>query len=466
MRKKAETENKKKMSLRARSQYRRRHETWEMLERRVYVRRTVVKHILTIAALAAAALLVLDLWVFRGTRHEPRTWERETTQVAVTFKNETSFRQELAVAYPRIGKMLKTTYVIPGLKATRTLQGTFRAYSMCTVMTPQGMCVTEDYIMVSAYCHTHRHNSVIYLMRRSDGALLKTIPLGGKAHVGGMAYDPVHQNVWVSGGVTGSAKAVGYSLESLVNYDETSAQPARAKYNYTLATITRNSYMTYIRDALLVGFFSRSGRSDLERFNITADGGLKARMVTTYDALYKSVSADFMAFTPGEVQSVAEYDPFILLGRSYGMTFSSLQIYRNTDVSDVFTTSDARKIISFPQKMEQVYPYDGQLYCLFEAGAYAYRLQPRFNSDRIMVFDMDDLLPGYNEKDSSLQNAVSQLVAWPYETVTDRNMTDSEEAAESAEEAKNAAETAEISVSENAEPAESTAASRALTAIP
>jgi hypothetical protein len=45
----------------------------------------------------------------------------------------------------------------------------------------------------------------------------------------------------------------------------------------------------------------------------------------------------------------------------------------------------------FPQKMEQIYVYDGKLYCLFESAAYAYRAQPALKVDRIMIFDAEDM---------------------------------------------------------------------------
>ena len=57
------------------------------------------------------------------------------------------------------------TYVIPGLKNTRTLLTEKGATpAMCTSMTPQGLAVTEDYVLISAYCSTQKHNSVIYVI--------------------------------------------------------------------------------------------------------------------------------------------------------------------------------------------------------------------------------------------------------------------------------------------------------------
>ena len=376
------------------------------------------------AVFAAVTLLFLwylgDAFIFRGME-EPRTRYRDTNRTPAFYRTENEMKQALAVRFHDLAKDVKKTYVIPGMKATKSIVGNFHATSICTSMTPQGMCVTEKYVFISAYCHTHRHNSVLYMLDRETGKYIKTIVLGGRAHVGGMAYDPVNRNVWVSGGTEGAAKAVCYSLSDLETYNINSKTAVSAKYNYTLATITRSSYMSYTDGALLVGYFS-DGMSDLERFNLTEEGGLNAQIYVDYDSVHESVSADFNAYTPGEIQSVAASDPYILLSRSIGIMNSSLQIYRNTDVVDTFSEHDAAKIISFPQKLEQVYPYDGQLYCLFESAAYAYRSQPALKIDRVLVFDLDDIVPDANDKKSGagdiLEN-VTKLVRWPWDTDSD-----------------------------------------------
>ena len=61
------------------------------------------------------------------------------------------------------------TYVVPGLKSTRTLKvkGDGEA-EVCTSMTPQGLAFTEDYILVSAYCKTKAHDSVIYVIDKES----------------------------------------------------------------------------------------------------------------------------------------------------------------------------------------------------------------------------------------------------------------------------------------------------------
>ena len=77
------------------------------------------------------------------------------------------------------------TYIIPGLRYTRTFlnaEGTKQA--VCTSMTPQGLAVTDEYVLVSAYCHTEKHNSVIYVINKETHRFIKEVVLPGLPHVG------------------------------------------------------------------------------------------------------------------------------------------------------------------------------------------------------------------------------------------------------------------------------------------
>lgn len=40
-------------------------------------------------------------------------------------------------------------------------------------MTPQGLTLTENYLLISAYCHDHQHHSVIYVLDRITGVKIK-----------------------------------------------------------------------------------------------------------------------------------------------------------------------------------------------------------------------------------------------------------------------------------------------------
>lgn len=71
----------------------------------------------------------------------------------------------------------------------------------CSDMVPQGITFAGDYVLISAYCKDHEHNSVIYVFNESDKSYYGTIKLPNKEHVGGVAYDCSRDgNIWVSNG--------------------------------------------------------------------------------------------------------------------------------------------------------------------------------------------------------------------------------------------------------------------------
>lgn len=107
------------------------------------------------------------------------------------------------------------TYVIPGLKAAKTVDSKTGITDICTSMTPQGMDVTEDSIFVSAYCHTKRHNSVLFEIDKKTGRFVKEIIMPNQTHAGGIAYDNLKQMLWVSDYVDGQAAVSLYTMEAL-----------------------------------------------------------------------------------------------------------------------------------------------------------------------------------------------------------------------------------------------------------
>ena len=168
------------------------------------------------------------------------------------------------------------TYVVPGLKSTRTLKvkGDGEA-EVCTSMTPQGLAFTEDYILVSAYCKTKAHDSVIYVIDKESRRFVKEIVLNTKAHVGGMAYDTMNQILWVTGQGSTWAQANAITLSHLENYSfDDGYHPIEFDMSYNLYKIKRASFMTYHDGALFVGFFTQDNASVIEKYLINADGTL------------------------------------------------------------------------------------------------------------------------------------------------------------------------------------------------
>lgn len=289
------------------------------------------------------------------------------------------------------------TYVVPGLKATKTLQvRTTGNPDMCTSMTPQGLAVTEDYILISAYCRTKEHNSVIYVLDKETHEFIKEIVLGTRAHVGGMAYDTMNHNLWVTGQGSTWAQANAITLQHLEEYDfNESFEPLKFDMSYNLYRMKRASFMTYHDGALFVGFFTQDDASIIEKYLVNADGTLYEktdmnlkRTVGVIDPVACAVS---MQVISGKVQGMAFYDNKILLTRSWGVMPSEVQIF-NYSRYGILSSSEAYKTVRFPERLEQIYQDGNNIYALFESAAYSYRMSSINKIDRVVKLDGDSLV--------------------------------------------------------------------------
>ena len=216
--------------------------------RRKYLRLLLV---LLLLAVAGGSYSYYAL-VYR-TSTEPQPQRSHTTSEAV-YSLES--RMKLLHLTPKVREAAFTgraaeidygTYMIPGLKHTETqVFGEKGTSDICTSMTPQGLAVTEDYLFVSSYCQTGTHNSVIYMIDKKSHEFIKEIVLRNKSHVGGLAYDTIHHNLWIAGMSRGLAQVNAISLDQLEEYSfQDEYQPIVYSQSYDLYAISRNSFLTY-----------------------------------------------------------------------------------------------------------------------------------------------------------------------------------------------------------------------------
>lgn len=295
------------------------------------------------------------------------------------------------------------TYVIPGLKATKTTTASGKM-AMCTSMTPQGLAVTDKYLIISAYCYTHSHNSVLYLLDKETHKFLKEIVLWDQSHVGGLAYDSEHHILWISGQKNGVAYANSYTIDQLELYDlNRNKKPLPFHSQDPLYTLTRNSFMTYHDGDLYAGYFSLDGDSVIEQYPIMSNGKLllasnrKISNSRNLDILAQYALPTSIADISRQVQGIAFAGDYIFLSQSYGLGESKLRIYHNTlDDPDTkkydFRDENAIRTITLPSKLEQIYVSDTKVYMLFEGGAYSYRWEPIFNVDRVISIDLERMI--------------------------------------------------------------------------
>lgn len=341
--------------------------------------------------------------IYRG-KHEPEPVEASTsTQPLYSLKSRRNWlsltpKLKAAAFNGRAAEIDYGTYVVPGLTATQTqIFGQKNSSDICTSMTPQGLAVTEDYLLVSAYCHSGTHNSVIYVIDKKNHTFVKELVLRNKSHVGGLAYDPVHQNIWISGMSRGIPQVNAITLEQLESYSfQESYQPLVYSQSYDLYAITRTSFITYHDNALYVGYFTQNTASVLEEYDIAEDGTLitqfSSDMPDMVDSFTPIALPSDMRVITEQAQGVAFYENKILFSHSYGIFPSTIQIFNNNTFQKLLEKENAESSLYLPEKLEQIYVDGEDLYVLFESAAYSYRASSLIKMDRILKLNLKTLL--------------------------------------------------------------------------
>lgn len=283
----------------------------------------------------------------------------------------------------------KGTYVIPGLDSTLTLDDQDKV-ERCNSMTPQGVAMADDYILISAYCHEHEHHSVLYVLSRNTHEYVKTIVLDGKPHAGSIAYDPIARNVWIATkdhkNDTGSASFI--KLANLDAYDFTKDKaPLKYDYSIDLPQLRDDSFMTCYNRQLYCGYFSKHDNSvKTYIYDINeADGKLD----TTKRHVAKAYGFDKIG---DNCQGIAIDDKHIYLSSSDGpKSNSTLSIFEKSEHS--LLTSNAQKNITLPPRLEQIYPTgNGGLLTMYESASSAYRDEGSTIVDRVVTMNIEDML--------------------------------------------------------------------------
>ena len=264
----------------------------------------------------------------------------------------------------------------------------------CNCMTPQGICVAGDYILITAYCniesykqdleanseqlvnqmrmdategHT-RHNSVMYVLDQANGAHIATLVFDDKSHVGGVTFDGDY--VWVAKG--GNCKIEGYS------FVDVRACIEMGSYNYPMCESvcevqceSVTSFVTCYDDYIWVGTFSGDETQNgvLIGYVVEENGGVHC--VETHKVIEIPPYANGAAFIDTEL------GPYLCVVTSYGRTNDSkMYVYDATNLS-LLTANEIATLPEFsnytlPPMAEELCVENDDIYFLFESASTAY----------------------------------------------------------------------------------------------
>lgn len=337
-------------------------------------------------------------------RNRPKVIKaKDGTSTSAAWLNYKNYQKYLRQNYSFINKVSNYVpprtwdgkdFIIPGLLSTRSYDFKTKKYDTATAMTPQGIAVAGKYILLTAYDGDHVHASVIYVLNKKTGKYIKTIQVPRRPHLGGIAYDPIAKNIWVTSSVGKSSALASFSLKKLKAYKTGSRMPIKYDHQIAIPAVEKASTVTYYDGQLFVGFFNMYGRGKVAAYTI-ARSGKNDGSITNNEV--KSVTGTLQWSDPtGEttmdkqIQGIAIYQDKIFLSQSYGSSNSKLYVFPTTALKEL-DEKNAELVLEMPPYLEQITAYKGQLLCVFESGSKLYAKPKVVVMDRILSMNINAL---------------------------------------------------------------------------
>lgn len=313
-----------------------------------------------------------------------------------------TFQRRFTEKYPDLAPALLiksplNQYLIPDLEKTETIHTKTGKVEIGKEMVPQGLAITEDWLILSAYSEGKKYHSVLYILDKQTGNHLKTIVLPDTPHLGGLAYDPVAQNLWLTTETAeDTAQLSALSIKKIAE-DDFSKTKKTISYldEIPLFDLEKASFITYDQSNLVVGHFTKKHDGTLVSYPLDNKGfPIQSKKSPTQKVRGTDPEKEVVEITK-ELQGVTFYQDQILFSQSYGDKPSKLLFTPNELAKDPFDfdEEDYTKKITFPPYMEQIVAHDKKLYVLFESNAAPYRSKKQaFPIDRVLVFDLEELI--------------------------------------------------------------------------
>ncbi len=317
----------------------------------------------------------------------PSIEETSEEGTSTTYRYELTFTRVL-LQYPHFRELYRADYstAIPGLENTEFPD------SGSDQMVPQGLCVTEEYMFISAYDKSGRENSVIYVLSNEDAQnreLLTTIILPDKNHVGGVAWDG--SSLWVAKSTDKCLAGIdGSRIVSAAKSDQTISE--LESYDEVVSCGMTASFVSYQDGRFWVGtshsFFGECGR--LSVF-VPEEEGEKIVLKRLFTMEIPDHAQGVAFFSENGVQ-------YLLISVSAGRYGDSRLYLYTEEISDEMVTLYFAADYDLPPMAEEIVSDGEYTYCLFESAATCYSREDGFSCpypvDRICALSNTALVRG------------------------------------------------------------------------
>ena len=248
----------------------------------------------------------------------------------------------------------------------------------------QGICIVDDYIFITAYNDLKTVSSKVYIYDL-DFNLKKEVLLNNNSHVGGIAYDPINKNIWITD-VNGTISC--YDRNDFFNLPFVKPKYERINVSKGLINVYGNTavaYITYHKGYLYLGDFTFEDLATLKRYKIEGNGSIDP---TQYD------SYPFYGFTQGLCFYEYNDEEYMLVSTSIGESNKSKMILTKFNEEKHDFRNNNLYELEMPNMLEQLTIYDDKLYTVYESNSLKYNSGVRHSGD-ILIEDINDNIKEY-----------------------------------------------------------------------
>lgn len=254
----------------------------------------------------------------------------------------------------------------------------------------QGICKMDNNYLVTAYDSDKEKNSLIYILDEKFN-LLATKELETNAHVGGIAYDNINQNIWITD-IDGKVKV--YDKKEITNKYKKQAKSKKTIYigehMNNIYGVKSIAYITIKDNKLFVGNFNADDKSILKEYPINEDGYIDRKKVK-------------ISKLTANIQGINFYEKdnktYLITSSSFGRYFNTeLRVYEYKNTGYDYREKEIG-IIYTPPMMEEIEILDGKIITVYESNAEIYKTLTNRNNKDLIIVDLDEIINNNKAKE-------------------------------------------------------------------
>ena len=219
---------------------------------------------------------------------------------------------------------------------------------------PQGLCITDEYVLISSYSEEKNEFGKIRVYDRETGDCLLTLLLDSFSHVGGLAFDGRY--IWICNSYNMSLERLSYSFLNKMIEDNRECEVDARSIVDVFRVENKPSSVTYYDGLLWVATHSVLSDSKMIAYEL--------------DERKNRLNARIETWIPSKVQGVAfSEDGEVYFSISYGRKNSSY-VKKYASIASMSNKFDSYiQCIELPPCSEEIVCFEDNLYVIFESAA-------------------------------------------------------------------------------------------------